>query len=211
MMPLCTTASLSVACGWALFSVGRPCVAQRVWPMPIEPCSGFSCSRASRLRSLPSARRRSQPAVLQRGDAGRIIAAIFEPLQRVDKLARDRALAQNADNAAHDEALRRSRDRTSAASLAESQARAQGHIASNYGSRSQSRRTALSSLRLFLRFFSAAIFSRKARAQPGFSTCRPRATASASAATSSRHHRARADIGAVADRRPARPAPNWSR
>ena len=40
MMPLCTTASRSVACGCALLSVGRPCVAQRVWPMPMVPASG---------------------------------------------------------------------------------------------------------------------------------------------------------------------------
>ena len=39
-MPLCTTASFSVACGCAFFSVGRPWVAQRVWPMPIVPDSG---------------------------------------------------------------------------------------------------------------------------------------------------------------------------
>ena len=47
------------ACGWALFSVGLPCVAQRVWPMPIAPLSGAAASFASRFRSLPSARRRS--------------------------------------------------------------------------------------------------------------------------------------------------------
>jgi hypothetical protein len=49
----------AVACGWALRSVGAPWVAQRVWPMPIVPASGSSQSRASRLFSLPSARRRS--------------------------------------------------------------------------------------------------------------------------------------------------------
>ena len=40
MMPLWTTASRLVACGWALVSLGRPWVAQRVWPMPIVPVSG---------------------------------------------------------------------------------------------------------------------------------------------------------------------------
>ena len=40
-------------------------------------------------------------AVLDRGDARGIVAAIFEPLQRVDELARDRALAEDANNAAH--------------------------------------------------------------------------------------------------------------
>ena len=47
-------------------------------------------SRASRLFSLPSARRRSSCAAFQRRDAGRIVAAIFEPLQRIDQLLRDR-------------------------------------------------------------------------------------------------------------------------
>ena len=40
-------------------------------------------------------------AVFDRGDAGRIIAAIFEPLQRVDDQGRDGLLADDADNSAH--------------------------------------------------------------------------------------------------------------
>ena len=55
MIPLCTTASLSVAWGWALFSVGRPWVAQRVWPMPTAPCSG---SRRAALRDCAACPRR---------------------------------------------------------------------------------------------------------------------------------------------------------
>jgi hypothetical protein len=58
MMPLWATATRSVACGWALLSVGLPCVAQRVWPMPILPASGSRARRASSAASLPSARRR---------------------------------------------------------------------------------------------------------------------------------------------------------
>src|SRR4029078_6146936 len=58
MMPLCTTETSSVMCGWAFASVGLPCVAQRVWPMPVSPSSGEDFTPASRLRSLPSARRR---------------------------------------------------------------------------------------------------------------------------------------------------------
>ena len=42
-----------------------------------------------------------QPPVLQRGDAGGIVAAVFEPLQRLDDLRRDRRLAEDADDAAH--------------------------------------------------------------------------------------------------------------
>ena len=59
MMPLCTTLTRPVLCGWALRSVGAPCVAQRVWPMPVVPGSGARSSTAARLPSLPSARRRS--------------------------------------------------------------------------------------------------------------------------------------------------------
>ena len=40
-------------------------------------------------------------AVLDGGDAGGIIAAIFEPPQRVDEIARHRLLSKNADDAAH--------------------------------------------------------------------------------------------------------------
>ena len=40
-------------------------------------------------------------AVLDGGDARRIIAAIFEPPQRVDEIAGDRLLSKNADDAAH--------------------------------------------------------------------------------------------------------------
>ena len=42
-----------------------------------------------------------QLAILERGDAGGIVAAIFEPLQRIDDERRDRLAAQNADNPAH--------------------------------------------------------------------------------------------------------------
>ena len=37
----------------------------------------------------------------QRGDACGIVAAIFQPLERIHQLLRDRTASQNADNAAH--------------------------------------------------------------------------------------------------------------
>jgi hypothetical protein len=37
----------------------------------------------------------------QRGDTGGIIAAIFEPLERIHQQLRDGAASENADNAAH--------------------------------------------------------------------------------------------------------------
>ena len=59
MMPLCTIETSAVPCGCALPSVGAPCVAQRVWPMPVVPPSGRRSSTVPRWASLPSARRRS--------------------------------------------------------------------------------------------------------------------------------------------------------
>jgi hypothetical protein len=75
----------AVAMGWAFSSVGRPCVAQRVWPMPKVPSSGCSRSTSSRLASLPGARRTS--SVERRtahGDARRVVAAVFQAPQPLD-------------------------------------------------------------------------------------------------------------------------------
>ena len=44
-------------------------------------------------------------AVLDRGDAGRIIAAIFEPLQRIDDLRRDGRVADNSNDTTHDQTV----------------------------------------------------------------------------------------------------------
>ena len=65
--------------GWAFSSVGRPWVAQRVWPMPKVPWMGDFSMTASRLRSLPG---RAAEFELGRaaadGDAGGVVAAVFE-------------------------------------------------------------------------------------------------------------------------------------
>src|SRR5205085_8163711 len=42
-------------------SDGLPCVAQRVWPMPVAPCGIASLSRVSRFWSLPFARMTERP------------------------------------------------------------------------------------------------------------------------------------------------------
>ena len=42
-----------------------------------------------------------EPARLQGGDAGGVVAAIFEALERVDQLLRHRLVSENADDAAH--------------------------------------------------------------------------------------------------------------
>ena len=43
----------------------------------------------------------AEMAVLDGGDAGRIVAAIFQPLQRVDQLFSNRSFAEDANDAAH--------------------------------------------------------------------------------------------------------------
>ena len=101
MMPLWTTATRSVAIGWAFFSIGWPCVAQRVWPMPIVPCTGSRSSRATRLASLPSARRRSIWSPISVATPAEVIAAIFEAAQPLDQLGGDRLRGDDADDAAH--------------------------------------------------------------------------------------------------------------
>src|SRR5207237_843041 len=58
MMPLWTTETPPETCGWAFLSEGTPCVAQRVWPMPIWPCR--FCSPAS-LASVASGARPAVP------------------------------------------------------------------------------------------------------------------------------------------------------
>ena len=40
-------------------------------------------------------------AMIEGGDAGRVIAAILEALERIDQLARDRPFPQNSDDPAH--------------------------------------------------------------------------------------------------------------
>jgi hypothetical protein len=40
-------------------------------------------------------------SVLQRGDAGGIIASVFEPLERIDQRRRDRLTPENTHNSAH--------------------------------------------------------------------------------------------------------------
>jgi hypothetical protein len=42
-----------------------------------------------------------EPAMVDGGDAGRIVAAIFEPLQRIDDQRRNGRAPDNPDNPAH--------------------------------------------------------------------------------------------------------------
>ena len=102
MMPLCTTATLSVACGCALTSFGLPCVAQRVWPMPIVPASGSARQALFEVLQLAFGAPARQVAVFQRRDAGGIVAAIFEALERLDHFLGDRLAAEYSNDPTHD-------------------------------------------------------------------------------------------------------------
>ena len=101
MMPLCTTETSSVICGWALASIGLPWVAQRVWPMPVAPVQRLALEQLLEIAQLAFGAPPPEMAVLDGGDAGGIVAAIFEPLQRVDQLFGDRPFAEDANDAAH--------------------------------------------------------------------------------------------------------------
>ena len=68
MMPLCTTTMRPVQsrCGCAFSSVGRPCVAQRVCPMPYSPSSGLVGEDVLEARQLAGAAAQLDVAVAGR-------------------------------------------------------------------------------------------------------------------------------------------------
>ena len=101
MMPLWTMATRPEACGWALVSLGWPWVAQRVWPMPTPAFSGSLAHLGVEVGQLARRAQALQLAAFQQGDAGRIIAAVFQPLQRLHQAGGRRLVAEDTDNAAH--------------------------------------------------------------------------------------------------------------
>ena len=56
---------------------------------------------ASAPPSIPWTDKSRQLAVVERGDAGRVIAAIFEALERIDQMTRDRGNPQYSYDSAH--------------------------------------------------------------------------------------------------------------
>ncbi len=85
MMPLWTSATGPAMCGWALSTVGAPCVAQRVWAMPTSPCSRLGGQLARKIVELAFGAAALELAILHGADSGAVIAAIFEPLQPVEQ------------------------------------------------------------------------------------------------------------------------------
>src|SRR5262245_21380126 len=82
---------------FARLAVGRPagmtdadCALERI---ALEPCLEV----AQLAFSAPA----GQLPAFQRGDAGRVVAAIFQPLERVDQRASDRLTSENANYTAH--------------------------------------------------------------------------------------------------------------
>jgi hypothetical protein len=61
-------APLQSACGCAFSSLGRPCVAHRVWPMPTQPELGEASKAVRRFMSLPT-RRTPRPPRPEHGDS----------------------------------------------------------------------------------------------------------------------------------------------
>ena len=89
MIPLWMTATrpLASVCGWALRSVGPPWVAQRVWPMPVDPLSATVAAvdevlevgqHTGLLRGVQSA------LAVQDGHPRGVVAAVLEPAQPLE-------------------------------------------------------------------------------------------------------------------------------
>ena len=143
-------------CGWAFSSVGRPWVAQRVWPMPQCPVSGLAAPAPPRgSTSLPAQRRLSSCAAAHDGHAGRVVAAVLEAPEALHEDGDCITRSDVADDAAH-----------------------AARLLARLG------RQTIPGLGLALALLASD--SRGARrAHPGFVTCRARPSASASAGTSS--------------------------
>ena len=89
MIPLWMTATRPAAsrCGWALRSVGRPWVAQRVWPMPVVPLkdpggiSAIACLEV--LQPAGTATDGEFALVVNQSDSRRVVAPVLHPAQCV--------------------------------------------------------------------------------------------------------------------------------
>ena len=104
MMPLWTTAMRPVwsRCGCALRSLGAPCVAQRVCPMPVWATgSGWASSSASRLTSLPAFLADSDRALVDESDAAGVVSAVLKTPQTTHDNVQRRALSDISDDSTH--------------------------------------------------------------------------------------------------------------
>jgi hypothetical protein len=73
--------------------------------MPIAPLSGAGGELRLEVPELALGASPREPPVLERRDAGGIVAAVFEPLQGVDDRTRNGARPENADDSTHRKSL----------------------------------------------------------------------------------------------------------
>ena len=83
MMPLCTTATSPDRWGCAFVSVGRPWVAQRVWPRPRGAGKGLLSDQFLELAEFAFLAADMDLALVKDRQAGRIVTPVFETLQAV--------------------------------------------------------------------------------------------------------------------------------
>ena len=83
-------------------SVTPPWVAQRVWPMPSERFEVLGRRGRFHLGHAPGAAHAADAVVAQHGDAGRVVAAVFQPLEAFDQDGDHIAIRDRADDAAHE-------------------------------------------------------------------------------------------------------------
>ncbi len=69
--------------GCAFSSQTRPCVAQRVCPTPVVASDVIDAASSFRHWRLPTARMSSNPSFVDEREAGRVVAAVLEPLEAV--------------------------------------------------------------------------------------------------------------------------------
>ena len=84
-----------------MLSVGLPCVAQRVWPMPVVPFERLGFQPLLQIHQLAFGAAALDLLAFKRGDARGIVAAIFKTFERIHQLLCNRLAPENADNPAH--------------------------------------------------------------------------------------------------------------
>ena len=103
-MPLCTTtmSPLQSRCGWAFSSVGRPCVAQRVWPMPKDAVHRVHADGLFQVAQFALGAADGQLLVVAVDRQARgIVAPVFQALQAFENNRNGAMSTDVADDSAH--------------------------------------------------------------------------------------------------------------
>ena len=88
-------------CGWAFASVTPPCVAHRVWPMPVVPGDFLGGGALDQALDAAGLLGDVEAAVVQDRDASGVIAAIFETFQALKNDGRCFLFSDISDDSAH--------------------------------------------------------------------------------------------------------------